>query len=150
MKLPPAPKPARPARLAHTHSRPRSASAWSSMSSRARATRYQITALVDQDIEQLVIQLEAWRGRVDQLLGVNPALGASIPGMGDLTAKFGVARRMLDELRTAGGDRWFLFKPGIERAWHELEAALAGMVDGSPMGVEATGPASLASPRTRR
>lgn len=138
-------KPAEPEGASFPERRPPAGgSPWSSMSARARATRSRITGLADSDIDHLLNQIEEWRMHLDRLRGVTLALADRDrsdlrDAMTDLIAKFGVARAMLAELKTAGGSQWSLFKPGIELAWTEFEVALALVTDGLPGDTETAG-----------
>jgi hypothetical protein len=134
---------------------PALAKAWTSMSARAHATRLQIAGLADNDIAQLVIQLDQWQLQMNRLPDVTVVHGVHDPveldaARPDLLAKFAVARTMLDELLAAGGSRWPVFKPGIERAWSEFEDALALLTEGVPGESEPVAAAPDESPEGAR
>jgi hypothetical protein len=99
-----------------------------SMSTRASMTRAQVTKVAEEDVLQMAAQLEQWGTRLDELAAKVGAPGAESRSddqqdIDDLKTKYGVARAKLDEFKTAGSAKWGIFKPGIERAWNDLEGA---------------------------
>jgi hypothetical protein len=73
-------------------------------------------------------QLKEWGARLDELTAKADEAGTRAKGdyrkrVDDLRAKYQVAQSKLDELRTAGSEKWETLKTGVESAWSDLEVA---------------------------
>jgi len=81
-----------------------------------------------ENLGKLETQLKQWGARLDELVAKadRPAPTARIDNrrrIDDLKAKVQAAQSKLDEVRTAGSERWETLKTGVESAWSELELA---------------------------
>jgi multidrug resistance efflux pump len=79
-------------------------------------------------VGKMETQLKQWGAKLDELVAKADQAGAEAKieyrkRIDDLRAKQKVARAKLDELKTAGSEKWETLKAGVESAWNELEAA---------------------------
>ena len=79
-------------------------------------------------------KLKHWGAKLDELVARADEAGAEAKldyrkGIDDLKAKHRAARAKLDELKTAGSDKWETFKDGVESAWTELEVAFTKLTN---------------------
>jgi predicted nucleic acid-binding Zn-ribbon protein len=73
-------------------------------------------------------QLKQWGTKLDEFVAKADRAGTTAridnrKRIDDLTAKCQAAQSKLDEVRTAGSEKWETFKTGVESAWGELEIA---------------------------
>ncbi|MBK6846705.1 MAG: hypothetical protein IPG96_03845 [Proteobacteria bacterium] len=79
-------------------------------------------------VGKMEAQLKRWGSQLDGLVAKAHDAGTEAKddyrqAVAELKAKHQAAQAKLDELRTAGTDKWDGFKTGVESAWSELEAA---------------------------
>jgi hypothetical protein len=77
---------------------------------------------------KLEAQLQHWGRKLDELVAQTAELGedakrASLERIDELEAKHSTARARLDDLTTAGSEKWKLFEQRIETAWNDLGVA---------------------------
>jgi uncharacterized NAD(P)/FAD-binding protein YdhS len=97
-----------------------------SISLRASLLRERVEAMGELNAGKLEAQLAQWGAKLDQLVAKTgeAATGAKADfrkQVDELRAKTQLARTKLDELGSAGGAKWQIFKSGFESAWIELE-----------------------------
>ena len=73
-------------------------------------------------------QLKQWGAKLDEFVAKADRAGTTAridnrKRIDDLRAKCQAAQSKLDEVRTAGSERWESFKTDVESAWGELEIA---------------------------
>jgi hypothetical protein len=81
-----------------------------------------------ENVGKLESQLKQWGARLDEFVAKTDKAGTTAridnrKRIDDLRAKCQAAQSKLDEVRTAGSERWEYFKNGVESAWGELEIA---------------------------
>jgi peptidoglycan hydrolase CwlO-like protein len=81
-----------------------------------------------ENLGKLETQLKQWGARLDELVAKADRAGTTARidnrrRIDDLKAKVQAAQSKLDEVRTAGSERWETLKTGVESAWSELELA---------------------------
>ena len=81
-----------------------------------------------ENLGKLETQLTQWGARLDELVAKADRAGTTARidnrrRIDDLKAKVQAAQSKLDEVRTAGSERWETLKTGVESAWSELELA---------------------------
>ena len=79
-------------------------------------------------VDKLETQLKQWGAKLDELVAKADRAGTTARidnrrRIDDLKAKVQAAQSKLDEVRTAGSERWETLKTGVESAWSELELA---------------------------
>jgi hypothetical protein len=80
------------------------------------------------DVGRMETQLKEWGAKLDELSAKADAAGTAADTVyrkriANLRAKYQVAHSKLDELRTAGSEKWDTFGTGVESAWNELRDA---------------------------
>jgi peptidoglycan hydrolase CwlO-like protein len=81
-----------------------------------------------ENLGKLETQLKQWGAKLDELVAKADRAGTTARidnrrRIDDLKAKVQAAQSKLDEVRTAGSERWETLKTGVESAWSELELA---------------------------
>ena len=81
-----------------------------------------------ENLGQYEVQLKQWGAKLDEFVAKADRAGttARIDNrklIDDLRAKCRAAQSKLDEVRTAGSNKWETGKNGVESAWCELEGA---------------------------
>ena len=79
-------------------------------------------------------QLRQWGAKLDELVAKAEKAGTEAKidyrkHIDDLKAKHQVAQAKLDELKTAGSEKWEIFKTGVEGACNELEGAFKKLTE---------------------
>jgi len=79
-------------------------------------------------------QLTEWGAKLDALVAKAETAGTEARDdhrkrIDDLRAKYRVAQSKLDELKTAGSDKWQTIETGLEGAWKELRVAFKELTD---------------------
>jgi peptidoglycan hydrolase CwlO-like protein len=80
------------------------------------------------DVGKLETQLKQWGAKLDELVAKADRAGTTAridnrKRIDDLKAKVQAAQSKLDEVKTAGREKWETLKTGVESAWAELELA---------------------------
>jgi len=80
------------------------------------------------NLGKLETQLKQWGAKLDEFIAKADRAGTTAridnrKRIDDLTAKVQVAQSKLDEVKTAGSERWETLKTGVESAWNELDLA---------------------------
>jgi hypothetical protein len=91
---------------------------------------------VDENIERLQAQLVEWGAKIDELASKAAKAGAEArtayhKGLEDLRVKRSAAQVKLDELKSAGSEKWDTFRAGIEKTWNDLEVAFKDLTQRS-------------------
>ena len=81
-----------------------------------------------ENVGKLESQLKQWGARLDEFVAKTDKAGTTAridnrKRIDDLRAKYQAAESKLDEVRTAGSEKWETLKTGVESAWNELEVA---------------------------
>jgi uncharacterized protein YaaN involved in tellurite resistance len=81
-----------------------------------------------ENVGKLESQLKQWGARLDEFVAKTDKAGTTAridnrKRIDDLRAKYQAAESKLDEVRTAGSEKWETLKTGVERAWNELDVA---------------------------
>jgi hypothetical protein len=81
-----------------------------------------------ENVGKLESQLKQWGARLDEFVAKTDKAGTTAridnrKRIDDLRAKCRAAQSKLDEVRTAGSNKWETLKTGVESAWSELEIA---------------------------
>jgi hypothetical protein len=97
-----------------------------SMSLRASLVRERVEAMDGVNAGKLEAQLAHWGARLDALVARTGELATGArtdfrKQVEELRAQCQAARTRLDELGSAGGAKWQIFRTGFEAAWSELE-----------------------------
>jgi len=84
-------------------------------------------------VGKMETRLKEWGAQLDELVakGHEASAEAKIDyrkRIDDLKAKHQAAQAKLEELKTAGSEKWETFKAGVESAWNELEVAFKKMM----------------------
>ena len=79
-------------------------------------------------VGKLETQLKQWGAKLDEFVAKADRAGTTARidnrrRIDDLKAKVQAAQSKLDEVRTAGSERWETLKAGVESAWKDLEIA---------------------------
>ena len=79
-------------------------------------------------VGEMETQLKHWGARLDQIVAQAEKAGADVKVerrkcVDDLKAKYQAAQSKFSEFKAAGGEKWDIFKTGVETAWSDLEAA---------------------------
>ena len=79
-------------------------------------------------VGKMEARLRQWGAKLDELAAKCDESGTEArfdyrKRIDDLKAKHQAAQAKLDELKTAGSDKWETLKAGVESAWGELEVA---------------------------
>lgn len=82
----------------------------------------------EDNVGKLETQLKQWGAKLDELVAKTDRAGTTAridnrKRIDDLKAKVQVAQSRLDEVRTAGSEKWETLKTGVESAWAEIEIA---------------------------
>ena len=81
-----------------------------------------------QDLGKLETQLQQWGAKLDEFVAKADRAGTTAridnrKRIDELKAKVKVAQAKLDEVKTAGSEKWETLKAGVESAWNDLEIA---------------------------
>lgn len=79
-------------------------------------------------VGKMETKLKRWGAKLDKLVAKAEEAGTDAKNdhrkrIDDLKAKHQMAQAKLDELKTAGSEKWETFKAGVESAWNDLETA---------------------------
>jgi hypothetical protein len=82
----------------------------------------------EDNVGKLETQLKQWGARLDELVAKADRAGTTARidnrrRIDDLKAKVHAAQAKLDEVKTAGSEKWETLRTGVESAWSELELA---------------------------
>jgi hypothetical protein len=82
----------------------------------------------EDNVGKLETQLKQWGARLDELVAKADRAGTAAridnrKRIDDLKAKVHAAQAKLDEVKTAGSEKWETLRTGVESAWSELELA---------------------------
>jgi peptidoglycan hydrolase CwlO-like protein len=82
----------------------------------------------EQDLGKLETQLKQWGVKLDEFVAKADRAGTAAridnrKRIDELKAKVKVAQAKLDEVKTAGSEKWETLKAGVESAWNDLEIA---------------------------
>jgi hypothetical protein len=82
----------------------------------------------EDNVGKLETQLKQWGARLDELVAKADRAGTTAridnrKRIDDLKAKVHAAQAKLDEVKTAGSEKWETLRTGVESAWSELELA---------------------------
>ena len=88
----------------------------------------QLMEATEGHVGKMEAELRQWGAKLDELVAKAEKAGAEVKidqrrRIDDLKAKVQAAQSKLDEVRTAGSERWETLKTGVESAWSELELA---------------------------
>jgi peptidoglycan hydrolase CwlO-like protein len=80
------------------------------------------------DLGKLETQLKQWGAKLDEFVAKADRAGTAAridnrKRIDELKAKVKVAQAKLDEVKTAGSEKWETLKAGVESAWKDLEIA---------------------------
>jgi peptidoglycan hydrolase CwlO-like protein len=92
------------------------------------ARREKLMEKTEDHVGKLETQLKQWGARLDELVAKADRAGTAAridnrKRIDDLKAKVHAAQAKLDEVKTAGSEKWETLKTGVESAWSELELA---------------------------
>jgi hypothetical protein len=81
-----------------------------------------------ENLGRLESQLKQWGAKLDEFVARADRAGTTARidnrrRIDDLKAKCQAAQSKLDEVRTAGSEKWDTLRAGVESAWGELEIA---------------------------
>ena len=81
------------------------------------------------DLGKLETQLKQWGAKLDEFVAKADRAGTAAridnrKRIDELKAKVKVAQAKLDEVKTAGSEKWETLRTGVESAWAELELAV--------------------------
>ena len=81
-----------------------------------------------ENLGKLETQLKQWGARLDELVAKADRAGTTAridnrERIDDLMANVQAAQSKLDEVKTAGSEKWETLRTGVESAWSELELA---------------------------
>jgi len=87
------------------------------------------TESIDRNVTKLEAQLELWGAKLNELVAKanvtkDQLKTDSRKQIDDLRGKLDVARARLEAAKAVGTEKWGTVKDGLERAWHDVEAAL--------------------------
>ena len=79
-------------------------------------------------------QLKRWGARLDQIVAKAEKVGVEVNAakrqrVDEVRTKYQTAQAKMDEYKAAGCEKWDQFKPGVEAAWKDLEAAFKKVKD---------------------
>jgi peptidoglycan hydrolase CwlO-like protein len=82
----------------------------------------------EQDLGKLETQLQQWGAKLDEFVAKADRAGTAAridnrKRIDELKAKVRAAQAKLDEVKTAGSEKWETLKAGVETAWNDLEIA---------------------------
>ena len=82
----------------------------------------------EEHVGKLETQLKHWGAKLDEFVAKADRAGTAAridnrKRIDDLKAKCQAAQAKLDEVKTAGSEKWETLKTGVESAWAELELA---------------------------
>jgi hypothetical protein len=82
----------------------------------------------EDNVGQLETQLKQWGAKLDEFVAKADRAGTAAridnrKRIDDLKAKVQAAQAKLDEVKTAGSEKWDTLKAGVESAWNDLETA---------------------------
>jgi peptidoglycan hydrolase CwlO-like protein len=80
------------------------------------------------NVGKLETQLKQWGAKLDEIVAKADRAGTTAridnrKRIDDLKAKVKAAQSKLDEVKTAGSEKWDTLKTGVESAWAELDLA---------------------------
>jgi chromosome segregation ATPase len=80
------------------------------------------------NVGKMETELKQWGAKLDDLAAKAEETGGEVKAeyrrhIDDLKVKHQAARARLDELKSAGSEKWNIAKNGVESAWSELESA---------------------------
>lgn len=83
---------------------------------------------MQENLGRLESQLKQWGAKLDEFVARADRAGTAAridnrKRIDDLKAKYQAAQSKLDDVKTAGSEKWETLKTGVERAWGELEIA---------------------------
>jgi hypothetical protein len=83
---------------------------------------------IEGNVVKLETQLKQWGAKLDEFVAKADRAGTAAridnrKRIDELKAKVNVAQAKLDEVKTAGSEKWETLKTGVENAWNELEVA---------------------------
>ena len=83
---------------------------------------------MQENLGLLESQLKQWGAKLDEFVARADRAGTTARidnrrRIDDLKAKCQAAQSKLDEVRTAGSEKWDTLRAGVESAWGELEIA---------------------------
>ena len=86
------------------------------------------------DVGKMETQLKHWGAKLDDNVAKTETAGTDAKTeyhkqIDDLKKKHKAAQIRLNELKTAGGEKWETVKTGVESAWNELELAFKKLKD---------------------
>ena len=81
-----------------------------------------------ENLGKLETQLKQWGARLDEFVAKADRAGTAARidnrrRIEELKAKVKAAQAKLDEVKTAGSEKWETLKTGVESVWSELEIA---------------------------
>ena len=82
----------------------------------------------EENLGKLETQLKQWGAKLDEFVAKADRAGTAAridnrKRIDELQAKVRVAQAKLDEVKTAGSEKWETLKAGLESAWKDLEVA---------------------------
>jgi hypothetical protein len=88
--------------------------------------------IIAMNVGKMETQLKKWGAQLDLLVAEADQAGTKVQSdyrerIDDLKSKQRVAQSRLDELRTAGNQKWETLRVGVERAWSDLEGAFENL-----------------------
>jgi hypothetical protein len=88
---------------------------------------------VDKNVSKLEEQLNLWAAKLNEVAAKAGVVSQqakidSRKQLDELKIKLESARLKLDEAKAAGGEKWEIFRQGVEHAWQELEGAFKKLI----------------------
>jgi peptidoglycan hydrolase CwlO-like protein len=82
----------------------------------------------EDNVGKLETQLKQWGAKLDEFVAKADRAGTAAridnrKRIDELKAKVKAAEAKLDEVKTAGSEKWGTLKAGVESAWNDLEIA---------------------------